>query len=505
MLATSVLTVLVLSGSLTDEQKVWVLFADKAVTPQALAEAEEGLNDRTRVRRERRRSSSGLVDARDLPVRQDYVDAVAAIAGEPIVVSRWLNAVSVMATPDEMADLSQQRFVSSIRPVADLGRPDVAADATDVSPEGFYGLSGPQISQLGLDALHLDGYTGDGVVIGVLDTGFNKDHVAFNHPDHPLDILLEHDFVANDGETGIEAGDDPQQHVHGTYILGVLGAYAPGTLVGAAYDASYILCKVETVEFEGPPEEDWFVAGLELIEANGGDVATSSVVAFFYSPDQLDGDTSMMAKAFNVATDNGLHCAQGAGNNGHDDDPTTHHLVTPADAFGVISCGAVDAAGDIAAFSSDGPTVDGRLKPEVLSRGQSTHTVHPDVLDGYATASGTSLATPLVAAAVACLTEARASWTVKQMREAVFHGASDYAKTGLTDPLFIRGYGIVSAPAALICEADVNGDGELSILDFVAFQGLFQAGDAAADCNADGELNVLDFVCFQSLFQAGCP
>ena len=55
-----------------------------------------------------------------------------------------------------------------------------------------------------------------------------------------------------------------------------------------------------------------------------------------------------------------------------------------------------------------------------------------------------------------------------------------------------------------VCRADVNGDGVLNILDFVAFQGLFQAGDAGADCDANGELNVLDFVCYQALFQAGC-
>ena len=54
------------------------------------------------------------------------------------------------------------------------------------------------------------------------------------------------------------------------------------------------------------------------------------------------------------------------------------------------------------------------------------------------------------------------------------------------------------------CPADVNGDGQLNVLDFVAFQLLWQAGDPAADCDANGEFNVLDFVCFQQLFQAGC-
>jgi hypothetical protein len=54
------------------------------------------------------------------------------------------------------------------------------------------------------------------------------------------------------------------------------------------------------------------------------------------------------------------------------------------------------------------------------------------------------------------------------------------------------------------CYADFNGDGELNILDFVAYQNGFVGGDEAADCNGDGELNILDFVCFQNVFQEGC-
>jgi hypothetical protein len=61
---------------------------------------------------------------------------------------------------------------------------------------------------------------------------------------------------------------------------------------------------------------------------------------------------------------------------------------------------------------------------------------------------------------------------------------------------------VIVGPAG--CDADVNGDGELDVLDFVAFQQLWQDGDPGADCDANGAFNVLDFVCFQQLFQAGC-
>jgi len=54
------------------------------------------------------------------------------------------------------------------------------------------------------------------------------------------------------------------------------------------------------------------------------------------------------------------------------------------------------------------------------------------------------------------------------------------------------------------CPADVNGDGNLNILDFVTFQLLWQAQDPAADCDANAEFNIVDFVCFQQLFVEGC-
>ena len=56
-----------------------------------------------------------------------------------------------------------------------------------------------------------------------------------------------------------------------------------------------------------------------------------------------------------------------------------------------------------------------------------------------------------------------------------------------------------------ICLADCDANGELNVLDFVCYQGLFQAGDMAADCDNNRQLNILDFVCFQGAFQAGCP
>jgi hypothetical protein len=55
-----------------------------------------------------------------------------------------------------------------------------------------------------------------------------------------------------------------------------------------------------------------------------------------------------------------------------------------------------------------------------------------------------------------------------------------------------------------VCYADFDGDGDLTIFDFLAYQNAFDSGDPAADCDGDGALNLFDFLCFQNAFDAGC-
>lgn len=431
---------------------VWILFVDKGTEDldEALARLQSAYNTRALQRRSLRRTAPGLVDVRDLPLNPTYVDQVLGTGADLRVASRWINGVSVVATHEQIETISRLQYVKGIQPVLPAGTPPPTDRRSEQNNRGgFYGFSEAQLSQIHLIDLHDAGFTGEGVIVGVLDTGFRRTHAAFNHADNPLEVVAEWDFVNNDPNTAPEGGDHPSQHQHGTMILGALAAYAPGLLVGGAFDASFILAKVEDFAVEQQWEEDLFVAGLEFIEANGGDIATSSVVIFdVYSQEQMDGMTSVMTIGFNTATENGIHCFQAAGNEGHDSNPETSHLVPPADAFLVNTIGAVTSTGEIAGFSSDGPTADGRVKPELLARGQNTYTVDPDNDMDILTGSGTSLATPLAATAGACLVQARPEWSVGQMREALNRTASDYASNGTFDSLFVRGYGIIDAYSA---------------------------------------------------------
>jgi len=90
-------------------------------------------------------------------------------------------------------------------------------------------------------------------------------------------------------------------------------------------------------------------------------------------------------------------------------------------------------------------------------------------------------------------------------------GVTGFTATTLPDGTWQAGgsgatVGVVieGAPIPTICPADLDGDGELTIFDFLQFQNLFDAGDLTADFDGDGELTIFDFLAFQNEFDAGC-
>jgi len=498
---------------------VWVLFSDKAVgpagQPAALAACEAALSDRALRRRALRRTAPGSVDARDLPVAPAYVDAVVATGARLRQTSRWVNAVSVEATGEQIETIAALPFVWKIQPVARARRaspiPAELAEPPPFIPFGddpaWYDNSYNQLNQINVVAAHNAGYTGEGVIIGVLDTGFKRTHECFNQtedPAHPVQVIDEHDFINDDDNTSFEEGDPDGQCHHGTLILGVLGAYHPTVLVGAAFDASFLLAKTEILDQEIPVEEDYYVAGLEWIEANGADLATSSLGYIdWYTDEDLDGQTAVTTVAVNAATDNGLVCCTAAGNNGHDGNPATLHLLAPADAFKVLSCGAVHGSGVIAGFSSDGPSYDGRVKPEVLARGVGTSTVSPTNDLTITTASGTSLSTPLVAGGTALIVQAHPDWSVERVRRALFHTAADFLANSTYDADYVRGYGVIDIMAAIeFVHGDIDDDGTADGDDIPAFLSALQGANSDAaqvrrsDANADGVVDLNDVPVF---------
>ena len=357
-------------------------------------------------------------------------------------VSRWLNGASFEVDKGLLGEIGRLPFVSHIEPVAGFKAiQDSASDigAVQMKPNSAdalsYGISDGQLQMINAPALHNMGFKGEGTIVAMLDTGFRKGHQAFAAAFSNGRVLAEHDFIFNDGNTENEAGDVTSQHNHGTYTWSTLGGQYTGKLYGPAYGASFLLAKTEDVRSETPVEEDNWVAALEWADGLGADVISSSLgYSDWYNYTQMDGLTATITKAANTAAALGIIVCNSMGNDG----PNSGTLSAPADAFDILSCGAVDASRVITSFSSRGPTFDGRTKPEVCAMGLNTYCAGANADDQYAYVSGTSLSTPLIGGAAALLLSANPALNPFQIRQTLMM-TSD--KADMPDNTY--GWGIV--------------------------------------------------------------
>lgn len=446
---------------------VWVRFADHgdlehAPAAQRRAAARATVSARALERRARRGAAEPF--ANDLPVEPRYVSALLARGFQVRVVSRWLNAASVEAAPERLAELAGLPFVSRIEPVervrvdSDLERattevvpaaaPRLAADASAVAEPGdaaFYGASAAQNALIESDRLHARGLSGAGILVTMIDTGFRETHEVFDS----LQVVARRDFVHGDTVVANEAGqDDAGQDYHGTETLSVVGAYEPGVLVGTAFRAIFALAKVEVVTSETPVEMDWWQAAAEWADSLGADVISSSLgyTTFdapfpSYSYGDMDGRTTVVTRAAAEAARRGIVVVTAQGNEGL---TPWRYLIAPADADTVCAVGATDSTGRVAFFSSYGPSADGRVKPDVCAMGVSTHLASPGSDVNLTLASGTSFSTPAVAGVAAMLLEAHPQWSPFEVLQALRATASQF---GAPDTHF--GYGLARAEAAL--------------------------------------------------------
>jgi Subtilase family len=435
---------------------VWVFFRDKGLSgaelEAALVAAESALPERTARRRAKMRTEGArLVDGTDLPVSTDYIARIEATGAVLRRTSRWLNAAGFQIAPGMASDLADFDFVEKLDLVALFKRPEIPTpflvpDRTPERPTGQkaaawtldYGANLDAMEQAGVPAVHEMGLTGDGVVIGMLDTGFHPTHESLAG----IPVLGSYDFVNNDANVDFDEGDPSNSIGHGTMTMSTAMGYMPGELVAPAFGASTILAKTEDVAVEIPIEEDHWVAGLEYVEALGADIVSSSLgYTDWYTFEDMDGNTAVTTIAADMGAGRGLLIITSSGN---DRATTWGHLIAPADADSVITIGAVDIAGDVTYFSSPGPTYDGRIKPEVCALGYRNTVADPYDDIAYALASGTSFSCPLVSGVAALMLERAPSLTPLEVREALTMTAS---QSGTPDN--DMGWGIIDAYAAV--------------------------------------------------------
>lgn len=469
------LTLLVTSVSVSafaqQTQRYWITLRDRGphadlskLSAQAL-----GISDHALWRRAKVLPPDKLIDELDLPVNQAYIDQLKASGIKIRSTSRWLNAVSAELTPIQQLTVSSLPFVISVRPVAVFVRHEPRVP-TSPAPQSLskqattadlnYGPSVTQLSNINVVGVHSLGINGAGVIIGMLDDGFNY------HTIHPalknIKVVAEYDFVQRDSNTSIAPGEYPGQGDHGETTLSVIGGFYNAQLIGVAYGASFILAKTEvdssgnTTDFR--IEEDYYVAGLEWEELLGADVVSSSLGynVFLdgpsYTYQDMNGTTATTTKAARIAASKGILMVTAMGNEGNYQSGTknTGTLIAPADADSIVSVGAVNGNGLIASFSSTGPTSDGRIKPEVVAQGVSVYVASGS--GSYQSSSGTSYSTPLTAGVAALVLSAHPTWTPMQVRASLMQTAKalyDSAAGMKTRPNNFFGWGMVDALKAV--------------------------------------------------------
>ena len=289
--------------------------------------------------------------------------------------------------------------------------------ATDDGTSRDFGATAAATDRPGLD--------GSGVGICVIDTGIDPAHEQIA----PRTVTFK-DFIG----TRTTAYDD---HGHGTHVASIAagdgaGGTSAATFGGVAPAAGLWAAKV--LSSSGSGSNDGVVAGVQWCAAQVGVRVLSMSLG-----DDAGGDgTDVVSLAVNNAVAGGDVAVVAAGNAG--DGART--IAAPGTSTGAITVGAVaehsnplgtDRHDDgiwLAAFSSRGPTVDGRVKPDVTAPGVTVRAAQAGTTAGYVTYSGTSMATPYVAGAVALGLEAAPQASPANVRSALTATALDAGAPG---------------------------------------------------------------------------
>jgi serine protease AprX len=342
----------------------------------------------------RLKAGISLYDKTDYPVNQNYVNTVSEIADSMHVQSRWFNFVLIYASSEnQLAQISNLEFVDHIEK-SKLFRV-IYASETETEPinNSFENLAINQTERMGSKLCRENNIDGKGLRIAVFDGGFpNVDvHPAFKRMRDENRLVLTFDFVKN------------REHVyygnkHGLMTLSNIGGYYGDIPIGMATGAEFMLAKTE-INREPFSEEEYWLAAAEWADKNGADIINSSLGYGYhrYFTSEMDGKTSLVAKAAKEATRKGILVVNSAGNEATAEWET---IITPADVDSVLSIGGIDPDKEYhISFSSYGPTADKRMKPNVSAYG---HVVAASGEDEWQTVDGTSFASPLTAGFAAC-------------------------------------------------------------------------------------------------------
>lgn len=311
--------------------------------------------------------------------------------------------------------------------------------------------------------------TGKGIKVAVIDTGISHSHPALQGR-----IFGEADFTG-------EGVEDLQGH--GTHVACIIGC-DNDTYRGVAPDSQLYIAKALDSKGDGPASA--IIEALDWAVAQNVDVINMSLGGFVFSCDGRDP----LSQAVDGVVEKNITVVVAAGNSG----PRRRTIAAPGCAQNAITVGAVDDYGDVALFSSRGPTSDRRVKPDIMAPGVNIVSAAPD--GEYAYMSGTSQASPHIAGVVALLLDANKDLSPSQVKNVLISTSDDLARWYFNT----QNQGIVNSYAAVssIMEGDIpsqtseDGDQgepvESDVEDYTATkasQDLTQARSELEQCSRD--------------------
>ncbi|MCK4849002.1 MAG: S8 family serine peptidase, partial [Candidatus Heimdallarchaeota archaeon] len=305
-------------------------------------------------------------------------------------------------------------------------------------------------------AIYENGYNGAGVKIAILDSGIDR-----FHPDFPS-ILYEESFVSE--EYGFSNNESVMDlHGHGTHIAGI-AAGVSDNFPGVAFNASLLNLKV--VDMFGSATEASLIAAINRSIAEGVDVISISLGYDLSTP--FDAE-DILTQAVNNAVDQGISVVVSAGNEG-----TATTIGTPGSASKVITVGATNGSEDVVSFSSQGPSLNFRVDPDIVAPGyqiagplasggvldRAYNAIVGISIEDYIVLSGTSMSTPVVAGAIALLKQQFPDASPHALRAALLESADDL---GENETIYTQGNGLINVGKAadLLSRSKTGSDYEL--------------------------------------------
>ncbi len=409
------------------QSKFWVTFCNKA---NVVFDPCSYFDNRVIVQRKEHNIS--IIDSTDFPINPGYLLQISANVTSVSCTSRWLNGVAVFATQEQIEKITNLSYVKSIESMT------TQLFALSKSKKATPDYSNSDIALLRFQTQRMQGDTfinhnlnGKGLRIAVFDVGFPgvDKHPAFAHLREEKKIIATYDFVTR--SENVYKG-----HWHGTAALSCIGGKYDSINIGLATSSEFLLARTERILCERYSEEENWVAAAEWADRHGVNIISSSLgyTSRRYFNNQMDGHTSLVSRAANIAASKGILVINAAGNEGEND---WKFIVAPADADSVLTVGGTDPKSDMHIyFSSFGPTSDGRLKPNVCAVGEAMVARSK----GLAVALGTSFSTPLVAGFAACAWQSHPQWSNMDLFNAIEKSSHLYPYFD-----FAHGFGIPQA------------------------------------------------------------